>query len=66
MHAINEERFDTKSHSSATSQAIDDIMFRGKDPRRNKYEPSNLNKVEEEKLKQTNSFLNHDDLKKFK
>jgi hypothetical protein len=63
MPAIHEDKFEARSHSSATSQAIDDIMYRGKDPRRNKYEPAGLSKVEEEK---SGPFLGHDELKKFK
>lgn len=40
-------------------------MYRGKDPRRNKFEPSGLTKVLEEEL-QAKGHLSQDDLRKFK
>lgn len=43
---------------------IDDILNRGKDPRRNKFDPVGMSKIEEEK--QVKKFLTSDDLNKFK
>lgn len=65
MAPINEDRMEVASRSSATSQAIDDIITKGRDPRRNKFEPSGLAKIEEEKRGPPAS-LTQDDLRKFK
>lgn len=65
MAPIKEDRMEVASRSSTTSQAIDDIITKGRDPRRNKFEPSGLAKIEEEKRGVPGS-LTQDDLRKFK
>ncbi len=57
MAPIKEDKHETRSQSSQASQAIDDIINRGRDPRRNKFEPSGLNKIEEEKVGHNNTLL---------
>jgi len=66
MQAIKEDKMETKSQSSIASQPIDEIITKGRDPRRNKFEPSGLSKIEEEKSKFPGGALTQDDLKKFK
>jgi hypothetical protein len=71
MHPIKEERLEVASQSSTTSHAIDDIITKGRDPRRNKFEPSGLAKIEEEKRGGKDNMgasgsLTQDDLRKFK
>lgn len=61
---INEDMMERNSQSSRASQGIDDILTRGRDPRKGK---NDLGKIEEEKiLGNQSSFLSHDDLRKFK
>lgn len=66
LRAINEDIMERQSHSSMASAGIEDILTRGRDPRRGKNEPNGMNRIEEEKLGHQTSFLTHDDLKKFK
>ena len=49
LQSIKEEKFEVESHGSMPSQAIDDIVTMGKDPRRNKNEPTGIKKNEEDK-----------------
>lgn len=65
MAPIKEDRLEVASRSSSNSQNIDDIITKGRDPRRNKFEPSGLSKIEEESRKPPSS-LTQDDLRKFK
>ena len=65
VKAINEDAMERNSQSSRASQGIDDILNRGKDPRKGK---NDLGKIEEEKILVGNqsSFLSHEELRKFK
>ena len=61
MAVIKEEKHEVTSQSSAASMPLEDILVRGRDPRRNKAEPIGLAKIVEQDKK-----LSSDDLKRFK
>ena len=50
VRPINEDLMERHSQSSKASQGIDDILTRGRDPRRGKNDPNGLGRIEEEKM----------------